>query len=75
MKMHSLSYMIKYLPCLIVNFQAAMRKNLLLARCKAFDHVEPTTIYIIKIFNLHYRELAPLQSSVLTVTIGIRTLP
>ena len=66
MKMHALSYMIKYLPCLVVNFQAAIHKNLFLARCKAFEHVEPTTNYIIKIFHLHYRELALLQSSLVT---------
>ena len=67
-KMHALSYMIKYLPCLTVNIQAAIHKNLLLARCKAFEHVELTTIYVIKIFHLHYRELALLHSSLLTVT-------
>ena len=49
MKMHALSYIIKYLPCLIVNFQAAIHKNLPLARCKAFEHGEPTNIYIINI--------------------------
>ena len=68
MKMLALSYMIKYLPYLVVNFQAAIHKNLLLARCRAFEHAEPTTIYIIKKFHLHYRELALLQSSLLTVT-------
>ena len=48
-----LSCMIKYLPCLIVNFHAPIHKNLLLARCTTFEHVEPTIIYMIKIFHLH----------------------
>ena len=43
-------------------------KNLLLARCRAFEHAEPTIIYVIKIFHLHYRELALIQSSLLTFT-------
>ena len=46
MKLNAISYMIKYLPSLLVNFQAAIYKILLLARCRAFfEHVEPTTIY------------------------------
>ena len=57
--MNAISYMIKYLPRLIVKFQAAIHKNLLLARCRAFGHVERTTIYKIKIF---YREFVLLQS-------------
>ena len=68
MKMKALSCMIKYLPCLIVNVQVAIHKNLLLASCRAFEHVEPTTIYMIKIFHLHYRKLPLLQSSLLKVT-------
>ena len=57
--MNALSCMIKYLPCLLVNFQAAIYKNLVLARCREhFEHVEPNTIYIIKRFHLHYRGLA-----------------
>ena len=62
-----LSYMIKYLPCLIVKFQAA-NKNLLLERCRAFNHVQPTTICMVQIFHLHHRELALPRSSFLTVT-------
>ena len=62
MKMNAIC---KYLPCLIVNFQPAMHKSLLLARCRVFEDVEPTTIYMIKIF---YREFVLLQSSLLTVT-------
>ena len=63
-----LSYTIKYLPYLIVKFQVAIDKKLLLARCRAFKHVESTTIYMIKIFHLHYRESALLQSSFFIVT-------
>ena len=63
-----LSYMIKYLPFLTVNFQAAIHKNQLVARCRAFEHVESTIIYMIKIFHLDYRELALPYSSFLTVT-------
>ena len=33
MKMEALSYMIKYLPCFLVNFQAAIYASLLLAKC------------------------------------------
>ena len=33
MKMEGLSYMIKYLPCFLVNFQAAIYGSLLLAKC------------------------------------------
>ena len=43
--------MIKYLPCLIDNFQAAIHKNLLLVRCRAFENVEPTTILLANILN------------------------
>ena len=68
MKINPASYMIKYLPCLIVKFQATIHKNLLLAGCRTFENVNPTTIYMIKRFHLHYRELALLQSSLLTVT-------
>ena len=45
------SYMIKYLPCLIDNFQAAIHKKLLLVRCRAFENVEPTTILLANILN------------------------
>ena len=31
--MNAFSYMIKYLSCLLVSFQAAMYKNLLFAKC------------------------------------------
>ena len=69
MKMNALSYMIKYLPSLLVNFQAAIYKILLLARCRAFfEHVEPTTIYIIKNISTHYRKLAPLHRIFLILT-------
>ena len=44
MKKNALSYMIKYLPCLLVNFQATIYKNLLLAKCSKL-----TTRYIIKV--------------------------
>ena len=37
MKMNALCYMIKYLPGLLVNFQAAIFKNLLLTKCRAFS--------------------------------------
>ena len=63
MKMNALSYMIKYLPCLLVNFQAPIYKNLLLAKCS-----KPTNRYIIKRFHLHYRELALLQRILLIIT-------
>ena len=33
MKMDALNCMIKYLPCFVVNFQAATDANLLLAKC------------------------------------------
>ena len=36
LKTNAPSYMIKYLLCLLVNFQAAIHKNLLLQRCRAF---------------------------------------
>ena len=69
MKMNSLSYMIKYLPCFLVNFQAVIHKNLLLAKCS-----NPTTIYIIKRFHLHYRELPFLQMilSIVTTTLLLK---
>ena len=38
--MNALSYMIKYLPCLLVNFQGAIYKNPPLLKCS-----KPTTIY------------------------------
>ena len=60
--MNALSYMIKYLPCLLVNFQAAIHKNLLLTKC-----FKPTTRYIIKRFHLHYRELAIVQRILLII--------
>ena len=63
MKMNAPSYMIKYLPCLLVNFQAAIYKNLLLAKC-----CKPTTRYIIKRFLLQCRELALPQRILLIVT-------
>ena len=56
MKMKALSHIIKYLPCFLVNFQAAIYKKLLWTKCS-----KPTTIYIIKRFHLHYRVLALLQ--------------
>ena len=33
MKMKTLSWMIKYLPCVLVNFQAAIYASLLFAKC------------------------------------------
>ena len=36
MKVNDLSYMIKYLPCLLVNLQTAIYGNLLFAKCRAF---------------------------------------
>ena len=70
--MSALSYMIKYLPCLLVNFQAAIYK----AKCRgyfwqnveAFGHVEATTTYTIKRFHLLYRVLALLQRILLILT-------
>ena len=62
METNALSYIIKYLPCLLVNFQAGIYKNLLLANCS-----KPTTIYIIKRYPLHYRHLSLLQRIFLIV--------
>ena len=36
MKMNALSYIMKYLPCLLVSFEAAIYKTLLLVRREAF---------------------------------------
>ena len=36
-----------------------------------FEHVETTTIYIIKRFHLHYRELTLIQRILLTITTTI----
>ena len=57
MKMNAVSYMIKYLPCLLVNVQVAIYRNLLWQNVVYFEHADPTTIYIIKIFHLHLRQL------------------
>ena len=60
------------LPCLLVNIQAAIYINILLARCRAFEHAEPTTIYITNLrFHLHFRQLALLQRILLIVTTGL----
>ena len=60
------SYMIKYLPRRLVNFQAAIYKDLLLAKFS-----KPTTIYIIKRFHLPYKELALLQRILLIVAAAL----
>ena len=58
MKMNALTYMIKYLPCLLVNVQAAIHKKTYFSEdAEHFGHGEPTTIYIVNILNLHYRSL------------------
>ena len=44
MKMNALSYMIKCLLCRLVNFQAAVYKNLLLAKCPKYSK------YCVKIY-------------------------
>ena len=53
MKMNALSYMIKYLPFLVVTFQAAIHKYLLWQNVAHFERVEPATIYMSKKFHLH----------------------
>ena len=64
MKMNPLSYIIKYLLSLLINFQAALyNKNLLLEKPS-----QSNTNYIIEKFHLHYRELALLQRILLVVT-------
>ena len=66
MKMNALSYIIKYLMCLLTNFQAEILKNV-----EHLEHVDLTTIYIIKRFHFHFRELAPLQGIFLTLTTAL----
>ena len=60
---NSLSYVIKYSQYLLVKFQAAIYKNLLLAKFS-----KPITLYIINRFHLHHKKLALLQRILLTVT-------
>ena len=60
------------LPCLLVNVQAAIYRNLLLARCRAFEHVELTTMYLTNLqFHLHFRELPLLQKILLIKTMAL----
>ena len=51
MKMNALSYMIKYLPYLLVNFQTVIYKKPVSQNVDHFKNIEPTTIYIIKRFT------------------------
>ena len=60
------SYLIKYLPRRLVNFQAAIYKDLLLAKFS-----NSTTIYIINKFHLPYKELALLQRILLIVAAAL----
>ena len=60
------SYLIKYLPRRLANFQAAIYKDLLLAKFS-----NSTTIYIIKKFHLPYKGLALLQRILLIVAASL----
>ena len=68
MKMNALSYIIRYLQCLLINFQAAIYKKPHLQNVEHFEHVEPTIINIIKIFHLYYRAFALLQRILFIIT-------
>ena len=52
MKMNALSYMIKYLLYILVNFQTVVyKKTYVWQNVDHLKNVEPTTIYIIKRFT------------------------
>ena len=52
MKMNVFSYIIRYLQCLLVNFQVAIYKNHIWQNAEHFENVEPAIINMIKRFHL-----------------------
>ena len=60
MKLNTLSYMIKYLQCILATCQTAIYKK---PHVVQFEHAESTIINIIKRFHLYYKVLAFIRES------------
>ena len=59
-----------------LTFKLKYREHYLWQNVEHLEHVDPTTIYIIKVFHLHFRELALLQRILLiwTTTLLLKAL-